>query len=299
MTDARNLRAYGLLVITTLCFGMNANFGKLAVGEISPMVMVLLRWVGTVLLMLAFFRGRFLRDWPVLKRHWPYLAGMGVLGLTAFNALFYVAAHTTTALNMGILQGAIPMFVLLGAFVFYRAPLHPLQILGVAVTMVGVVVATVSGDLERLAALAFQPGDLLMIIACILYASYSLLLRRCPRVDPMALFSVFAIGALVAALPLPIAEAAMGHLQWPTAKGWVLVVLVILFPSFLAQIFFIKGVTLIGPERAGIFFNLIPIFAAMVAVVFLGERFYTHHALALALVLGGIGLSEWSKRSDH
>jgi drug/metabolite transporter (DMT)-like permease len=293
------MQAYGFLVITTFCFGMNANFGKLAVGEISPMVMVLLRWVGTVLLMTVFFRKRLLREWPVLRRHWPYLAAMGVLGLTAFNALFYVAAHTTSALNMGILQGAIPMFVLLGAFVFFKAPMHPLQILGVVVTVVGVIVATVSGDLERLAALAFQPGDVLMIIACVLYASYSLLLRRCPAVDPLALFSVFAIGALVAALPLPIAEAAMGHLQWPTTKGWILVVLVVLFPSFLAQVFFIKGVSLIGPERAGVFFNLIPIFAAMVAVAFLGERFYAYHALALGLVLGGIGLSEWSKRREH
>ncbi len=299
VTTNQNLRAYGYLLITTLCFGMNANFGKLAVGEISPMLMVALRWVGTISLLLVFFRRPFIRDWPVLRQHWPILVLMGMLGMTAFNALFYVAAHTTSALNMGILQGSIPMFVLVGAVFLLKAPIRLLQVLGIVVTMIGVIIATVGGDLERLAALAFQRGDLLMILACILYAGYSLMLRRCPPVDPLALFTLFALGALAAALPLPFIEAAMGRLQWPTPFGWVLVVLVTIFPSFLAQVFFIKGVSIIGPGRAGIFFNLIPIFAAVIAVLFLGERFYLFHAVALALVLGGIGLSEWAKRHEE
>ena len=298
MTASRNHHAYFYLVVTTLCFGLNANFGKLAVGEISPMMMVLLRWVGTVTLLLVFFHRRFVRDWPVLRRHWPFLVIMGATGLTAFNALFYVAAHTTSALNMGILQGATPMFVLIGAVFLLHAPIRLMQVIGIAVTMIGVVIATAGGEFARLAALAFQPGDLLMIVATILYSGYSLMLRRCPPVDHLALFTLLAIGALAAALPLPLFEAWLGKSQWPTPRGWVLVVLVTLLPSFLAQVFFIKGVAIIGPGRAGIFFNLVPIFAALVAVMFLGERFQGFHAVSLGLVLGGIGLSEWFKRNE-
>lgn len=298
MTGNRNRHAYFFLVVTTLCFGLNANLGKLAVGEISPMMMVLLRWVGTVALLMVFFRRRFVRDWPVLRPHWPFLVGMGVMGLTAFNALFYVAAHTTSALNMGILQGAIPMFVLTGAVFLLKAPIRLMQVVGITVTMVGVVIATAGGEFARLAALAFQPGDLLMIVACILYSAYSLMLRRCPAVDHFSLFTVFAIGALVAALPLPLFEVWLGNLQWPTPRGWVLVVLVILFPSFLAHVFFIKGVAIIGPGRASIFFNLVPIFAALIAVTYLGEHFQGFHAVSLGLVLGGIGLAEWIKRNE-
>lgn len=298
MTGKPNHHAYFFLIITTLCFGMNANFGKLAVGEISPMMMVLLRWVGTVGLLLIFFRRRLVRDWPVLRPHWPFLVTMGVIGLTAFNALFYVAAHTTSALNMGILQGSVPVFILIGAVFLLQARIRLMQVVGIAVTLVGVVIATSGGEFARLAALAFQPGDLLMIVACALYAVYSLLLKRCPPVDHLALFTVFAIGALVASLPLPLFEAQLGTLQWPTPRGWVLVVLVTLFPSFLAHVFFIKGVAIIGAGRAGIFFNLIPIFAALIAVVFLGEHFRGYHAVSLGLVLGGIGLSEWAKRNE-
>ena len=277
---------------------MNANFGKLAVGEISPMLLVTLRWIGTLVLVLLIARSRFIADWSVLRQHWRFLIVMGMLGLTAFNGLFYVAAYTTTALNIGIIQGAIPVFVLIGSYVLYRVRIRALQIVGIAVTLIGVVIVTINGDFERLLALTFQHGDILMIIACVLYAGYSVGLHKCPNTDRLSLFTMFSIGALIASIPLTIAEGMLGKLQWPTPNGWIIVGLVTLFPSFLAQICFIKAVDIIGASRAGIFFNLIPIFAAIIAVVFLGERFVLYHAIALTLVLFGIGLSEWAKRHE-
>lgn len=287
-----------LLGLTTLSFGMNANFGKLAVGEISPMLLVTLRWIGTLALVLLIARSRFVADWPVLRQHWRFLIAMGMLGLTAFNGLFYVAAYTTTALNIGIIQGAIPVFVLIGSYVLYRVQIRSLQVVGIAVTLIGVIIVTINGDLGRLVALTFQHGDILMVVACVLYAGYSVALHKCPDTDRLSLFTMFAIGALLASVPLTIAEGMLGRLQWPTTNGWIIVGLVTLFPSFLAQICFIKAVDIIGASRAGIFFNLIPIFAAIIAVVFLGERFALYHAIALSLVLCGIGLSEWAKRHE-
>jgi len=293
-----NSRAYLLLGLTTLSFGMNANFGKLAVGEISPMLLVTLRWIGTLALVLLIARKRFIGDWPILRRHWRFLIAMGMLGLTAFNGLFYVAAYTTTALNIGIIQGAIPVFVLIGSYVLYRVQIRSLQVVGIVVTLIGVVIVTINGDINRLLALTFQHGDILMVIACLLYAGYSVGLHKCPNTDRLSLFTMFAIGALLASVPLTVTEAMLGKLQWPTTNGWIIVTLVTLFPSFLAQICFIKAVDIIGASRAGIFFNLIPIFAAIIAVMFLGERFAFYHAIALSLVLCGIGLSEWAKRHE-
>jgi drug/metabolite transporter (DMT)-like permease len=295
---SNNIRAYLLLGVTTLSFGMNANFGKLAVGEVSPMLLVTLRWVGTLTLVLLIARSRFIADWPVLRRHWRFLIAMGMLGLTAFNGLFYVAAYTTTALNIGIIQGSIPVFVLVGSYLLFRTRIRSLQVVGIAVTLIGVIIVTINGDINRLLALTFQHGDVLMIIACMLYAGYSVGLQKCPDTDRMSLFTMFAIGALLASVPLTISESLLGTLQWPTTKGWIIVLLVTLFPSFLAQICFIKAVDIIGASRAGIFFNLIPIFAAIIAVMFLGERFVLYHAIALALVLCGIGIAEWGKRHE-
>lgn len=285
-------RAYVLLTLTTLCWGANSVFARLAVGEISPMLLVSLRWAGSVLLLMLFAHRKVRQDWPTLRRHLPFLAAMGILGFTTFNALFYVAAHYTTAVNMGIIQGSMPVFVLIGAFIAYRTAVKRLQVAGVALTMMGVVIVGTGGSLARLADLTINHGDLLMVIACTLYAGYAVGLRQRPAVSALGLFTVIAGSAFLASIPLTAAELALGHFQWPTATGWLVVGLVTFFPSFLAQIFFIEGVSLIGPGRAGIFINLVPVFASILAVLILGEPFEGYHAAALALVLSGIWLAE-------
>ncbi|MDH5412343.1 MAG: DMT family transporter [Alphaproteobacteria bacterium] len=288
-------RAYLLLVFTALCWGGNAVFGRMAVGEISPMALVTARWLGVSVLLLLFAHRHLRRDWPVLRPHLLAVSILGILGFTAFNALFYVAAHYTTAVNIGILQGSMPMIVLLGVFLAYRTPITWLQAVGAAVTMTGVVIVGSGGSLERLAALAVNFGDLLMLGACALYAGYTVALRKRPASSALGLFAVMAFASFLASLPLVAVEVALGQFQWPTGKGMIIVTLVTLFPSFLAQIFFIQGVTLIGPGRAGVFVNLVPVFASILAVFLLGEPFELYHAVALGLVLGGIGLSERGK----
>lgn len=290
-------RAYALLITTTLCWGANAVFGRIAVGEISPMLLVTLRWLGAVLLLLAFASGHIRRDWPTLKRDLPFLAAMGALGFTAFNALFYVAAHSTTAVNIGIIQGSMPVFVLIGAFIAYRSPVTKLQSAGVVLTMVGVVIVGTGGSPERLARLAVNHGDLLMVIACMFYSGYAVGLRKRPAVSSLGLLTVLAGAAFAFSLPLVAAEIATGRFQWPTPTGWLVAGLVTLLPSFLAQIFFIQGVALIGPGRAGVFINLVPVFAAILAVAILDEPFESFHAVALGLVLAGIWLSERAGRA--
>ncbi|WP_420416103.1 DMT family transporter [Pacificispira sp.] len=284
--------SYLLLTATSLCWAGNAVLGRLAVGEVSPMMVVLGRWVGVLILCFVFLLPMLRRDWPVLKRHLPFLALLGATGFTGFNALFYLAAHGTTALNIGILQGTIPIFVLVGSFLIYRSGLRPMQGLGVVLTVTGVVTVSSGGSVDRLLALQFNPGDLLMLCACILYAGYTIALRNRPKVSPLSMFAVMAGAAFIVSLPAAGIEAALDRFQWPTPLGWLLIGLVTVFPSFIAQIFFIQGVDRIGPARAGVFVNLVPIFAAAMAVLFLKEAFHLYHAIALTLVLIGIYLSE-------
>jgi len=139
----------------------------------------------------------------------------------------------------------------------------------------------------------------LMIIAGSLYAGYAVALQRRPQVSSMGLFTIMAGAAFVASLPLVVIEASLGSLQWPTPQGWAIVVLITVFPSFIAQIFFLHSVHLIGPGRAGVFVNLVPVFASAMAVTLLHENFQFYHGLALLLVLGGIALSEHSAHRKH
>ena len=256
------------------------------------MVLTSLRWVIVVVVMLP-LTGRTLRaEWPALATRWRYTILMGAFGFTAFNALFYAAAHHTTAVNLTIFQGAIPVLVLLGTVVFFGSRIRPLQIVGMAVTMAGVVLVSVKGDLEILRTLALNVGDVWMLIACVFYAGYTLGLRRRPPVSGLVFFTALAVVAFVTSLPPLLYEIAIGSVRWPTAKGGLILLYVALLPSLLSQIFFMRGVELIGPARAGLFVNLVPVFGALLAVVLLGEPFALYHAAGLVLVLGGIALAE-------
>lgn len=281
-----------LLVLTTLIWAGHSIVGRLAVGQIGPMTLTTLRWGVALVPILIVARPALRRDWPVLRAHWPYMAAMGTLGYTAFNALFYVAAHRTSALNMSIIQGAIPAMVLIGARVFLSARFTALQALGALTTMIGVAAIAAQGEVARLTALAFNEGDVMIFIATVLYAGYTIGLRKRPRVSGLSLLAGMAVAAFVTSVPLMIWEVASGGFIWPTAAGLATLVYVALGPAFVSQVFFIRGVELIGPGRAGVFVNLVPVFGAIMAVVLLGEPFAAYHVVALMLVVGGIAIAQ-------
>jgi drug/metabolite transporter (DMT)-like permease len=281
-----------VLAATAIMWAGNAIAGRLSVGEISPMALTGLRWL-MALGALAAIAGPQIRDEaPALLPRWRYVVLMGALGYTVFNALFYLAAHHTTAVNMAIIQGSMPAFVLFGALAVYGTRIRAVQIVGMVVTLVGVALVATEGDLTAISGVAFNLGDLWMIGACVFYAGYTVFLRDRPDVSGTTLFAVFAAVALATSLPLVAYEIVAGTVQWPTPKGWLILLFIGLFPSFLAQIFFLRAVELIGPGRAGLFVNLVPVFGAFMAVLILGEPFHLYHAAALILVLGGIFIAE-------
>ncbi|MGD0723203.1 MAG: DMT family transporter [Roseiarcus sp.] len=285
-----------LLSLTALMFAGHSVAGRLAVGEISPMTLTCARW-GLALIPLGLARrGHFARDLAILRGRWMFTIAMGALGLTAFNALFYTAAHRTSALNLSILQGAIPAFVLIGARLVFGAKVRNLQAFGAFVTMVGVVAIASRGDLARLLALGFNGGDLMMVLACVFYAGYTVGLRDRPTIGGLGFFAALAAVAFVTSIPLLGVEIAGGGFIQPSGKGIAVLLYAALFPSLIAQIFFMRGVELIGPGRAGVFVNLVPVFGALLAVLLLGEAFAPYHAVALVLVVAGITIAERSAR---
>ncbi len=285
-----------LLVLTTLIWAGHSIVGRLAVGEIGPMTLTCLRWALALAPILAAARPSLRRDWPVLRAHWLYLLAMGALGYTGFNALFYVAAHRTSALNLSIIQGGIPALVLIGARMFLGVRFTALQALGAVVTMTGVAAIAAQGQLSRLITLAFNSGDAMMLVAVVLYAGYTVALRERPKVSGLSLLAGMAFTAFVTSVPLMVWEIATGGFIWPTAGGLLTLVYVALGPAFASQMFYMRGVELIGPGRAGVFVNLVPVFGAIMAVVLLGEPFATYHVVALVLVVGGIAIAQTGAR---
>ncbi|MEM7496933.1 MAG: DMT family transporter [Pseudomonadota bacterium] len=281
-----------LLTLTALFWAGNAIAGQLAKDEVEPFALVLLRWIGVTLLLWPLYGHEVRAHWAVIRPALPRIALMATLGFTCFNALFYAASHSTTGINIGILQGSMPMFVLAGAFLAHGTRVGAVQAVGVAVTLIGVVLVATKGAPARIVEQGVNPGDALMLLACVLYAGYTVALRNRPAIPGRAFFTLMCPIAALTALPFAIGEAVIQGPSLPTAEGWLVTLYVTLFPSCLAQLFFLRGVDLIGPGRAGVYINLVPIFAAFLAVLILGETFALYHAAALGLVLGGIWLSQ-------
>ena len=288
--------AYVHLVSATLMWSGNSVAGRLIVGEASPMVVTALRWFLTTAALMTFMPPRIAGDWPLLRPKLGLIALLGVGGYTGFNALFYAAAHTTSAINISILQGAIPIFVFLIAVLFLGQRLRFGQIVGLALGLVGVLAVATDLDLARLAAFEFKTGDLFIIAASALYAVYTVLLRQRPAVSGLSLFTVMATAASLACVPLLIGEALAGALQWPTPLGWAILAYIALFPSFLGQLHFMRAVELIGPARAGLFTNLVPVMGALMGAA-IGERFGLPQVAGLVLVVGGILWAEKGRAS--
>jgi drug/metabolite transporter (DMT)-like permease len=286
------LKAYLFLSFTAICFGANTTLAKLAVGEVSPMMVVALRWLLVVLLLVVFNWKNLHRDWPILKPRLFFLFTLGSLGFAAFNALFYVAAYDTTAINMGIISGMLPVFILVGVLMIYRTPVRKSQWIGVAITLIGVGVVASAGEFSRLLELRLNRGDVFVVLASLLYAGYTVALQKRPVCSVFSLFTVLGVAAFLVSLPMVAVEIWIGEFQAPTSKGWIVITLIALFPSLLAQTAFMRGVEIVGPGRAGIFINLAPVIGTIFAVLYLGEKFHSYHGIALILVLGGIWLAE-------
>lgn len=292
---------YLLLVLAPTLWGGNIVAGKLAVGQIDPFVLLLGRWAGALLILLTIALPRVSRDWARIRPSLFWLAVYGVLGFASFNVLMYNAARFTAAVNASIEQAAISVLVLLGNFVVFGVRARMLQIVGLAITVVGVVYVATHGDPGRILNLTVNIGDAMVLLACALYALYSLTLRFRPAIHWLSFIFMTAGFAFLASVVFLFTlgggvQILATAIPQTTLIGWALVAYVMVFPSILAQLFYARGVGLIGPNRASIFINLLPISGTLLSVLIIGERLEVYHLVAGALVVVGIGLAEWSVR---
>lgn len=283
------------LIMATLMWAGHTIAARLSVGEMSPMVMMGLRWFACLAILAFIFRRQIRAEWPRVRERLGWVVLMGGGGMAGFTFFFILAAQHTSAVNLGITQSAIPAIVMLLSLAVFGTRIGAMQLVGLFVSFVGVAVLVTKGSLAALLAMRFNHGDLLMLLACVCYAAYTVGLSRRLEMSPALLLAFFSIPAsLVFAFSMGV-EYWNGTMQMPGGKGLAIVVYCAIFPSMLAQICFMRGVELAGANRAGVYLNLIPVFGALMAVVILSERLYSFHAASAVMVLGGIYLAERHK----
>lgn len=284
-----------LLSLPPLLWAGNAVLGRQLADSAPPLLLNSLRWLLALALLLPFTRAPWRRP-DLLRRHAGWWLASGLLGISAYNSLQYQALHSSSALNVTLIAASLPLAMLLVGRLGFGASTRPRQLGGALLSLLGVLVVIAQGEPAQLLRLRFVQGDLLMLLATLAWAGYSWLLTRRPAaladwnwIDVLATQMAF---GLALALPLSAAEQLWSPvaLRWdgPLAAGMAYIAI---GPSLLAYRCWSLGVALGGPALASFFVNLTPLFAALLAGLWLGEAAQPFHALAFALIAAGIAIS--------
>ena len=291
-TGRRNtgILPYLVLALAPLCWAANIVLARGVAELIPPAAFAFWRWSLAALLVVPFARRHLAADREALARGWKRLLLLAVLGISSFNALLYTAVHTTTAINGALIQTSMPAVIAVLTFGLYRERLAPRQATGIMLCIAGAGLVVLRGELRTLATMGFATGDLLMVAAVICYGLYSVLLRRRPAIHPLSfLAATFALGA-AGLLPAYLVELAFDGGFALTGEVALSILFVALFPSIVAYFCWNKGVDRVGPNRAGLFVNLIPVFASLLSTWLLGESVRGFHIAGMALIAGGMAL---------
>ncbi|THD63101.1 MAG: DMT family transporter [Bradyrhizobium sp.] len=279
---------YLLLCITAMCWAGNAIVGRLAAGHIPPVTLSFLRWSLAFLIVLPLAWRHLKRDWAAIRAGLGTMIFLSVTGIAAFNALQYWSLEHTTALNTLLLQSAGPLFVAMWSLVLFGIRLTPAQAGGIALSLIGVLVILLHGDLTTLTSIEFNKGDIIFTVALLIFGLYSVWSPKRPEIHGLS-FIAFTFGCGAACLiPLVIRELYTRPVMALDMTNLLTLLYVAVFPSTLAYLCFNRGVQLIGANRAAPFFHVVPVFGSVMAIVFLGERPQLFHIVGFALVMAGV-----------
>jgi drug/metabolite transporter (DMT)-like permease len=282
---------YILLVLTMMFWAGNATIGRYAAGYFPPVALGTLRWIFAALILLPFAWPYLRADWPVIRRNAPMLALLSLLSISAYNTLSYYGLQYTEVINAVILQSIGTPIVLAFTFLIYGDRIGLKQALGILLAFCGILIIVSRGEWSALLEYRFNIGDFILLLAITAYSLYSALLKKRPPLHPLSFVTLTMLWGSALLLPFYAAEIATGYTVPLEGKALLILIYVIVFPSLLAHFFFFRGVELVGPNRASPVMYLIPVFAAALAIVFLGERLYPFHVAGFALVVAGVVLA--------
>ncbi len=280
---------YLLLTLAPIFWSGNVVISRAVHASITPVPLTFWRWTVALCILLPLSGRELWRQRAVLRTHWRILLVLGFLGITLYQLLAYQAIALTTALNVLLITATSPLFMALVGWIGFREAITGRVAAGIALSIVGVIVVITDGDWVALRELRFNLGDLIMVGAVLVWATYSNLLKARPReLSQAGLLTATALAGMTCTLPIFLWSTASGTRVALTWTNLLAILYIGIFASVVAYAAWNQGVSLVGATRAGLFINLMPIFGGVLAILFLGERPESAYWLGASLVFAGI-----------
>lgn len=280
--------AYLMLALTAFFLASNHVVGRSVHGVIPPLGLSFWRWVAGAMILVPFVAPKLKASLPVYLASFNVFALLGCL-MVGSTTLILVALNLTTAINVSLINAVQPTLTLLLAVVFLKDRVSKVSMLGICLALIGVVVMVSKASWSVIMKLEFNVGDFIALAAMIGFSSYALNLKKLPAELSVteSLFGITVVGSLML-LPFYLLES-IYYVPVPVSESTLIVVLELaLLVTVFGNLMWNKGNKIVGPNRAAIFINLIPIFGAVLAITFLGEKIYPYHFVGALLV--GLGI---------
>ncbi len=292
MKEKNNL-AYILLILTTLFWSGNFIVGKAAsTYEIPPFSLNFFRWLFAGLILLPFTFREILKKKVYILENIGFFIILGITSITIFNSTVYYSLYYMQVISGVLMISTIPVWIMFISAILGIEKTNRFQIFGVILSLLGVISIITQSNLEVIQSLAFNRGDLIMAAGMFAWALYSALLKKKTyEISQITLLEVVIITGLIFLIPIYILEINLGN-QIALSKPFILTLsYVVIFPGLASFFFWIKGISIIGANRAGVFLHLMPVFGSIMAIILFDEKFMIYHLLGAIFIIAGITLS--------
>jgi len=292
-----NKLAYLILILTTIFWSGNFIVGKAAsMFQIPPFSLNFYRWFFAGLILLPFTYKEIINKKKYILNNLGFFIILGITSITIFNSIVYYSLYYTQVISGILMISTIPVWIIFISSLLNIEKTNIFQILGVVLSLTGVIFIITKADLNLIKNLDFNKGDLSMVVAMFSWAIYSALLKsKKYEISQVSLLEVVIICGLTFLIPIYFIEMSMGN-QIILGKSFYLILgYVVIFPGLAAFFFWIKGISIIGANRAGIFLHLMPIMGAVMAMLIFDEKFMYYHFLGAIFIVAGITISNKKK----
>ena len=291
--------AYIMLVTVMLLWASGVVVSRSVHELVPPIGFSFWRWCAAALLMTPFIAPQMLRERVYLQSRFRYFVLLGMF-IAGASTLFMWAVQHTTATNIVLVSATQPIATAIIAWVLLKDRLAPLQLVGVVAAASGIVATVARMDLNVIVQLSFNPGDLLIAVAVVFYALYTINLHRwIAGISPLLIMYMTCLGGTIILVPFYLAESLLSETMPLDLRVAAAVLYMALIPNVVATTMWNTSVGAVGANRASIFVNLLPIFGTLLAVIFLNEQLHSYHLVGGVLVCAGITLVVRTMPSDE